>query len=235
VKIAITGGLIDGINPCAFAVMVFLVSFLSAKKYSFRHIWVFILGVFVLYFLLGVGGYYLLEKIITPKIAGITTRIIAFLIIILGLVHIFENPYKSRLVLPKQERRFIHSLIIRTGLSSKSFFSFFGLGVVVAFLESACTGQVYLPVIYSFVALGYKRSILYLFVYNICFVLPLILVGWLSISFKEKIIKNWDERYIKKFKMVMGLFLVILGIFLMRKGCVNCEKASFISGAFFGV
>lgn|GEM_PF-5621232 len=222
-KVAVLGGLVDSINPCAFAVIIFLFSFLSTSKREvvFPALW-FIIGVFITYFSLGIGGYFLLEKIVSPKIANITTRIIAGAVVILGLAHIFgKRPSQSKLSLPKDTRKKIHSLIIKTGVSKKTMFSFFCLGIIVSLLESACTGQVYLPVIYSFVALGEPRAILSLFIYNLCFVLPLV-VGCFVVSGGRRFCSTWDETYLKKFKIVVGIFLVLLGIFLLKRGCMNC-------------
>ena len=55
----ISAGLIDGINPCAFAVIVFFVSFLAVYQYRREEIIFvgsfYILGVFITYLLLGLG------------------------------------------------------------------------------------------------------------------------------------------------------------------------------------
>lgn len=221
-KIAIIGGLVDGINPCAFAVMVFLVSFLSIKKENIlAPCSMFILGVFVLYFLLGIGGYYLLSHI--PIVfTQISTRIISLFIISFGLVNIFEKVEKPVLSLSKPQRRKIHSLIIKTGLQNKKIY-FFLCGIVVGLTEATCTGQVYLPVIYSFVALKLKNAFFHLFLYNIFFILPLGFVGILGIVSKN-FLKSFDTRYVKKMKLVLGIFLIFLGIFLFKIGCKNCQK-----------
>ena len=53
----IGAGLVDGVNPCAFAVIVFFISFLTVYKYNRREIILvgsaYCLAVFVAYFLLG--------------------------------------------------------------------------------------------------------------------------------------------------------------------------------------
>jgi len=66
--IAIIGaGLIDGINPCAFTVIVFFISFLALQGYRKRELIPiassFILSVFLTYLLLGVGIFNFLYKI----------------------------------------------------------------------------------------------------------------------------------------------------------------------------
>ena len=55
----ILNGLIDGINPCAFAVIVFLVSFLTIYRYDKKEVILigssYCLAVFITYILLGLG------------------------------------------------------------------------------------------------------------------------------------------------------------------------------------
>ena len=55
----IINGLIDGINPCAFAVIVFLVSFLTIYRYDKKEVILigsaYCLAVFITYILLGLG------------------------------------------------------------------------------------------------------------------------------------------------------------------------------------
>ena len=55
----ISAGLVDGINPCAFAVIVFFISFLTVYKYNRREILVvgvaYCVAVFLAYLLLGIG------------------------------------------------------------------------------------------------------------------------------------------------------------------------------------
>ncbi len=54
----------------------------------------------------------------------------------------------------------------------------FAAGVVVSLLELACTGQIYLPTIYFVFGVPELRlhALLYLVLYNIMFVVPLIVV-----------------------------------------------------------
>lgn len=78
-------GLIDGINPCAFGVLIFFFSYLTLKGRSRRDIFLtgllFTLGVFVAYFLIGLGlmqAFFklavvpLLSKLLYPALALFT-------------------------------------------------------------------------------------------------------------------------------------------------------------------
>ena len=54
----------------------------------------------------------------------------------------------------------------------------FVAGVVISFLELACTGQVYAPTILFMLKSGGDRigALSYLGIYNICFILPLLVI-----------------------------------------------------------
>jgi cytochrome c biogenesis protein CcdA len=69
--------------------------------------------------------------------------------------------------------------VIRKGRGAEAYvFGAFATGVVVSFLELACTGQVYLPTIIFVTSVPdlRVRAVLYLVLYNLLFVLPLVVV-----------------------------------------------------------
>jgi len=69
--------------------------------------------------------------------------------------------------------------VIRRGRKSQAFVAgTFVTGVVVSFLELACTGQVYLPTIIFVVSQPEMqvRALFFLVLYNLLFILPLVVV-----------------------------------------------------------
>ena len=72
-----------------------------------------------------------------------------------------------------------HQHRLRRGRKSQAFVAVtFVTGVVVSFLELACTGQVYLPTIIFVVSQPEMRvrALLFLVLYNLLFILPLVVV-----------------------------------------------------------
>ena len=186
----IGAGLLDGINPCAFATMVFLLSYLSVRKRQGRELLMtgaaFTLGVFLTYFLLGLGLLRFLAalpalNVIGKWVYGVT------MVLCLGLAWGSVSDYfKARqgkledmsLKLPERLRGLIHRWI-REGTSARNYvLSSFVLGMGVSVVELACTGQVYLPTIIFMLGLPEwrLRAGLALFLYNVMFILPLIAV-----------------------------------------------------------
>jgi len=186
----ISAGLIDGINPCAFATLIFLVAYLSALKKSPGELMIvgslFTLAVFLTYLFFGIGLLPFVNLIrkyrIFEKLFLWLTASFVFLLGILSL-HDFFISRKGRwkeinLQLPKKFRARINSAILRMSQKRLLAFSSLVLGFVVTCLEAVCTGQVYLPtvILVSQISFSRHKAIAYLIGYNVFFILPLIAV-----------------------------------------------------------
>ena len=184
-------GLVDGLNPCAFATLVFFVSYLTLSGRKGREVLMvgaaFTLGVFLAYLVVGLGFYKVLDLLgdllttLGRWVYGLTALLCAAL-----AVFSFLDFLKARrgeigdmtLNLPHGLRMRINA-VIRRGRKSQAFVAgAFVTGVVVSFLELACTGQVYLPTIIFVVSQPEMRAraLLFLVLYNLLFILPLVVV-----------------------------------------------------------
>ncbi len=226
-------GLIDGINPCAFAVIVFFISFLFAYKYSSRQILVigsaYIFSVFITYLLIGMGLFkviysiqhiYLLHKILYKGIS-----LFCFLLSFLSFWDYLsyrkeKDPNTQILQLPKKLKIFINRtfglLRNRTNASILTLAIIsFCVGTGVSILECACTGQIYIPVL-SLLIKEKKyllQSIFYLILYNICFILPLLLIFILAlIGTSSNTLSNFLKKHLGWTKLSITILLLILGI-----------------------
>lgn len=188
-------GLIDGLNPCAFATLVFLIAYLAAGERKGREILLvgglFSLGVFVAYLLVGLGLYRLLDllgSLLTTLgrwLYGLTALFCAVL-----AVFSFLDFIKARrgqiedmsLSLPAALRNRVRA-VIRQGQKARVYFAAaFVTGLVVSLLELACTGQIYLPTIIFIASNPATRALgaSYLLLYNLFFIVPLVVVFVLS-------------------------------------------------------
>ena len=184
-------GLVDGLNPCAFATLVFFVSYLTMSGRKGREILIvgaaFTLGVFLAYLVVGMGFYKVLDLLgdwlsrVGRWVYGLTALLCAAL-----AVFSFIDFLRARrgdigdmtLNLPHNLRMRINA-VIRRGRKSQAFVAgAFVTGLVVSFLELACTGQVYLPTIIFVVSQPEMRgqAIAFLVLYNLLFILPLVVV-----------------------------------------------------------
>ncbi len=225
----IGAGLLDGVNPCAFATMIFLISYLSVRKRKGRELLAtgaaFTLGVFVAYLGVGLG----LLKFLTalPVLSTVGKWIYALtLVLCLGLAWGSFNDYRKArqgrledmsLKLPQRLRGLTHDLI-REGSRARNYvLASLALGFGVSLVELACTGQVYLPTIIFVLGLPEwrLRAALALLVYNVMFIVPLIIV-FLLVYFgtTSKQLLNWMNRRAATVKLGTGVLFLLLAAWL---------------------
>lgn len=185
----ILGGLLDGINPCAISMMLFFISFalLNQKKGNILLLGLsFCLGTFVAYYGIGVGLLKFIYAIDSIKYLAI---IFYGMLIIMSLylatlnikdyINIKKGNYgeiKNQLSASSKNRihTFIKNRVTGKVLYTTAFFSAF----VISFFEFFCTGQIYLPMITYMIRLdiGGIGNYLLLAVYNLAFILPLVVI-----------------------------------------------------------
>lgn len=214
-------GLVDGINPCAFTTLLFFMSYLGLRGGGRKRMALaglaFAAGVFISYFILGLGLFNVL------RLGGRLTALrLALKLIMSGLTALFctlsirdiilfkrGKPMDMALKLPDALRARI-GRSIRAGVRSAAFFSgLFATGAVVALLELACTGQVYFPAIAIMVQtdaswLGIGSLVLY----NMAFITPLLAVLVLAlVGVSQESVRAYFIRHIVLSKaLVAALF-----------------------------
>ncbi len=231
----IGAGLADGINPCAFAVIVFFVSFLAAYKYTKKEIIVvgtaYCTSVFLAYLLMGLGAFHFLYamkgfRYVTLAVQwGTIALCVLFLALSLYDFIIYQRTKKSEkmlLQLPKSYKEYIHK-VMRFFLKDKHssmwrlLLAAFAVGFVVSGVEAVCTGQVYLPtcvVILKEAGSQSWKAAEYLIMYNLMFVLPLVLVFVLTLCGKESAtFNNWLKKHLGLSKFL--LCCVFLGLLIL--------------------
>ncbi len=224
-------GLVDGLNPCAFATLIFFISYLTLSGRKGREVIFvgvsFTLGVFLAYLVIGLGLYKVLDLL------GDTLNILARWVYILtavlclGLgVFSFLDYFKARhgklddmsLKLPEVMRKRINK-VIRQGRGSQAYFiGAFVTGLVISILELACTGQVYLPTIIFVSSLPELklRAIFYLVLYNLLFILPLIVVFILAyFGTTSKELTRFLQKHAAAVKLGLAVLFFVLAIWLL--------------------
>jgi cytochrome c biogenesis protein CcdA len=184
-------GLIDSINPCAIAVLIFFIGYLHTTGRTRKQILTiglaYTIGIFITYLALGLGLYYFIAS--SNQLLSISKwlyPVIAILTIIFGLYSLYD--YKKARSGKKEEMKLqlpgpVKKLIGRVIKHQVKFmyFAIFALitGITISLLEFLCTGQVYLPtivVVYSSVPELQATAVLYLVLYNLMFIMPLIII-----------------------------------------------------------
>jgi thiol-disulfide isomerase/thioredoxin len=221
-------GLFDGINPCAFATILFFVSYLTMLGRKRNEILLvglsFSFAVFLTYFLVGLGFFKIIKsfsniELLSKIIFGGT----AVLCLIFGVLSIYDY-FKARLgktsemtlQLPVFLKKRIHSTIREKARTESIVAGAVVAGFLVSILEFACTGQVYLPTITLMVGMGgiNVSAVFYLFLYNILFITPLIVVfGIVYFGVSSQIIARFMESRVGSVKLALSaVFFSVSGL-----------------------
>jgi len=188
--IVILGGLFDGVNPCAFATIIFFLSYLQVAKRTPKEILMvgisFITAIFLAYFSVGLVFHAVIGKLTEMEgfqwartIMTWTFAFFAFLVAVLSLrdgIRASRGNLKDMtLQLPDFLKNRIRGSIRKRARASNYVIAAFVTGIIISFLELACTGQVYAPIVYQ-IQQGRTDAVLYLLIYNIAFILPLVII-----------------------------------------------------------
>jgi cytochrome c biogenesis protein CcdA len=228
--LAIVGaGLIDGLNPCAFATLVFFISYLTFTGRRGRDILfvglAFALGVFLTYLLVGVGLFKAVQSLDFFPALGRWVYLLTALLCVALAALTFADFFKARqgqagdmtLKLPLALRRRINK-VIRENAQTRAFVAMaFVTGIVVSLIELACTGQVYLPTIVYVLSVPdlAAKAFLYLFLYCLLFILPLIVVFGLSYyGTTSEQLGQFVNRHTSTIKFITGLVFVGLALWM---------------------
>lgn len=233
-------GLLDGINPCAFTTIVFFISFLAFAGYRKSEMFFagssFTIAVFIAYLLIGLGIFRFLRSMSAfghvANFINLTIGSLAFLLGALSIIDYLRFRTKKDtkdiiLKLPQFIKNRIHSVIgteFRPGRKERKrrFFKIiwiaFTAGFMVSILESFCTGQVYLPTIAFVLKIPDKKisALLYLILYNLLFIIPLIVVFLLGLfGATSKNFSRFMERHLGAVKLSTAALFFVLGTVLI--------------------
>jgi len=222
-------GLIDGLNPCAFATLVFFISYMAFTGRRGRDILfvgaAFALGVFLTYLLVGVGLLKAVQALPFFSTLGRWVYLLTALLCTVLAILTFRDFLRARkgqagdmtLKLPLSLRRLINR-VIREGAQTRAFVLVaFVTGFIVSLIELACTGQVYLPTIVFVLSVPElaSKAFLYLLLYCIMFILPLVLV-FVIVYFgaTSEQLSSLVGRHTATVKLLTGLLFVGLALWM---------------------
>jgi hypothetical protein len=223
-------GFVDGINPCAIASMIFLISFLGTqhrKRSDVLKIGLsFTATVFCTYFLIGLGAFKILSMMDKMYWFSIAIRFTAValaswvaLLSIWDAFHYFRTKDTSemKVQLPKGIKLLIHSVIKGNLSSNKIVVGAIITGFFVTLLEGACTAKIYLPTIMAMThTFGFRLvGWLLLVFYNFLFVLPLLIVlTATAYGMKWNKLSKFQQKHMVLTKLMLALVLFGLAAFI---------------------
>jgi cytochrome c biogenesis protein CcdA/glutaredoxin len=210
----IAAAAVDAINPCAFAVLIILLTTILAagsKRKVLGAGLAFTLSIFLAYFLMGLGLFSAIQA------AGLTRgfyAVVATLALLVGLFNLKDYLWYGKwfiMEVPRSWRPRMKAVI--KGVTSIP--GAFLVGFVISLFLLPCTSGPYI-VILGLLAQTATRgyAMLLLLLYNFIFVLPMLVItfaiyfGFTTTAKAEE----WRTRKLRVLHLIAGVIMVILGI-----------------------
>jgi cytochrome c biogenesis protein CcdA len=212
--VVILAALIDSVNPCAFGVLLFLMAILltmgSAKR-AFRSGITYTGVIFLVYLAAGFS----IMRFAGSFLALNNVKVFVGIIVLIGALIEFKDFFWEgkgfSLAIPKSAKPWLEKYARRG-----TFFSLIILGTLVALVELPCTGGIYLAIL-SLIADSGMKGIFYLILYNLVFVLPLILISYFVYKgAKVDTINKWVQKNKRFMRLAAGLVMLGLGLSLLN-------------------
>ncbi|MBD3319328.1 hypothetical protein GF342_05460 [Candidatus Woesearchaeota archaeon] len=208
---------IDAINPCAFAVLIILMATVLAIQKRRRALFAglaFSAAVFISYVLMGVGLYTAITS------AGITHTlyiILAILAILLGLFNLKDFLWYGKwfvMEVPRSWRPKLQSIIKSVTSAPGAFL----IGFVVSLFLLPCTSGPYIVILGLLAKTATRNTAFaYLLLYNIIFVLPMIVITlamYWGLTTAEQA-EQWRQKKLKILHLIAGVLLILLGVAML--------------------
>lgn len=219
--ILILAGLIDSINPCAFGVLIFLmISLLQMgnPKKARKTGLLYSVIIFITYFLAGLGLFSFIQQV--QSVRGTIYLVVGLLVLILTILE-FRDYFLARkgkesvLKISPKIKPFIERYS-----KQGTILAILILGVVVALFELPCTGGIYLGII-SMLSQNVGSAYLYLIIYNLLFIAPLVVLTLLiSKGLSPEKLQKWNSENRTWMKLGAAIILLILTIYLLSQALV---------------
>lgn len=205
---------VDAINPCAFAVLIMLLTTILVAGKKRRVLLAglaFTLAIYISYFLMGLGLFSAIQA------AGMTHAfytVVAVLALLVGLFNLKDYLWYGKwfiMEVPKSWRPKMKSVI--RGVTSVP--GAFLIGFVISLFLLPCTSGPYI-VILGLLAKTATRTYAMglLLLYNLIFILPMLIITLLiyfGFTTTEKA-EEWRTHKLKVLHLIAGVIMVLLGV-----------------------
>ena len=227
----IGAGLIDGINPCAFATIIFLISYLAyagrRRKEVIIIAAIYTVSVFITYLAVGVIFYDIIDRLRGAyNVISAVIFYITFGLCVIFAIFTFYDFIKAlqrktsemSLTLSKKFKQRIHKVIRERVKMRGLVVSSIIIGFLVSMFELACTGQVYLPTIMFILHKSNLKStgLIYLVIYNLAFILPLVTIFILNLAgISSERLQKFLHKHVALTKAFLFLLFAGIAVYLV--------------------
>ena len=209
-------GLLDGINPCAIAVLLFFIAFLftlhRARAEMLLMGSVYIAMIYLAYLAIGLG---IMGAIVISGEPHLLAKIGSWLLIALGLINVKDFFWYGKgitLSVPKGWHDLTFRVIKQATLPAVAVGGF-----LVGLCTFPCSGGIYVAVLGLLSAkTTYWIGFSYLLLYNVMFVLPLIVL-LLALGNRRTVgaLARWEAQRKREVKLATGGIMIALGAVIL--------------------
>ncbi len=214
--------IVDAVNPCALSVLTLMLMTIASlnnkKKVILLSGLSFSLAVLIMYFFYGL----ILVKIFKTITALTNAQIIIYksvgaIGLILGLIQLINSiKYKPGVItteMPLRLRPKVKKIINKTSSPRGAFI----IGLLVTVFLLPCTIGPYVVTTGLLTNQSIIKAIIYLVIYNIVFISPMIMISiivYLGVS-KITSIKKWRKQKVRLLHFIEGIIMTILGLSIL--------------------
>ncbi len=209
-------GFLDGLNPCAFAVLLFFVAFLFTIQRTSGTVWlmglVYIAAIYLAYFLIGLG---LMRAVLFAGNHHLMAKIGSWLVIGLGAINL-KDYFFPQLPVHLRIPTIAHGTI--QDWLKRATFPAAGIGgFLVGLCTFPCSGGIYVAIVGLLAAkTTYLQGVGYLGLYNLAFVLPLFMilggVGNRRVMHHIRLAERSSRRWVR---LATGVGMVAVGAVIL--------------------
>ena len=211
----IFAALVDSMNPCGLSVLVFLLISMAAAAERKRILLVgavYTAAMFLFHLLVGIGLFSAFSLSGLSKPFSILGGVIALILGIVTLVDVLRNKETYLLSIPESGKGLLGTYIRKATLPAAFF-----LGILAGILGFSCTGGIYISILGL---MGRDMTVMtglpWLILYNLVFVLPLVLVTLLvAYGVSPERAERWRAVNKRTVRVVIGIILVALGVIIL--------------------
>jgi cytochrome c biogenesis protein CcdA/thiol-disulfide isomerase/thioredoxin len=207
--------LVDSMNPCGLSVLVFLLISMAAAGDRKRILLVggvYIAAMFLFHLFVGIGLFSAFALSGLSKPFSIIGGIIALVLGIITLADVLRNRETYFLSIPESGKGLLGTYIRKATMPAA-----FILGILAGILGFSCTGGIYISILGL---MGRDMTVMtglpWLVLYNIVFVLPLVLVTlFAAYGISPERAERWRTENKRTVRVVIGIILVALGLLIL--------------------
>jgi cytochrome c biogenesis protein CcdA len=211
-------GFADGFNPCTFAILIFLLSYLftisASKKKVLKLGLIFTFVILIIYFAIMLGLINLLAFVGFRSYGTIIISIILLVMAALNIKDFFFKGIGPSLEIPAFARPTLERYVKKATVPAIIL-----LAIILSFVELLCT--LGLPLAYVTIlaerGISSASSFFYILWYNLFYIMPLLIIIFLIYFFVLEADKaeEYRQKMRKYMKLIGGLIMLVLAVLML--------------------